>query len=314
MKKLIERILNHPRVVALIEFTQRVSLPGFDDIPMYDVGEFFIKEIQRDILTVRARAIAFSFFLALFPTILFFFNLIPYLPVANLQDNLLMLMNDVLPDDAFAFLEKTIVVTVTKQRGDLLSVSLLLAMFFSTNGMIGVMSSFDKTNMTFKKRNPFQKRWVAIKLTFILFLVALVSISMIMIGNWGVTYVLDLIGARNIFNVIMLTALEYLIIIFLFFNSISFIYYYGPAVKKKWRFISAGSTVATLLTILFSIGFSFFVNNFATYNKLYGSIGTIIALLLWMYFNALALLLGFELNASIAYNRKVRDEKEAEEK
>jgi membrane protein len=104
---------------------------------------------------------------------------------------------------------------------------------------------------------------------------------------------------KNKTQLFIILTFKWLVIAALLFFTISFIYYYGPAKKRKWRFISAGSTLATCLSILTSIGFSYFVNNFGQYNKLYGSMGTLIVVLLWIYFNSLILLIGFELNASI---------------
>ena len=134
-----------------------------------------------------------------------------------------------------------------------------------------------------------------------------ISLITIVEGNLLLKMLLKNFKILTPFNFIILSTLKWFIIILLFFNSISFIYYYGPAVKKKFRFVSAGSTLATFLVIVISIGFSYFVNNFGHYNRFYGSIGTIIALQIYIYLNAFALLLGFELNASIAINKNIRE-------
>ena len=309
----LDKILHRfPVLYKLVEWAETVRIPGFDNVPLYDVVFFFVNEIKRDVISVRARAIAYTFFLALFPSILFLLSLIPYIPVANLQDNLVLLIKELLPDESiFRLFEETITGVVIEQRGELLSIGLLLALFFSTNGVLGIMESFDKSYSTFIKRNILRNRWVALKLTIVLFFLLILSLVLIVAGNQILTLLLSMFDILSPFTFILFSTLKWIIIILLFFNSISFIYYYGPATKKKFKFISAGSTLATLLAILISIGFSYFVSNFATYNKIYGSIGTIIALMVFIYLNSFVLLIGFELNASIAYNKNLRLEREA---
>lgn len=309
----LEKMLDKfPVLNKIVEWAETVRLPGFDNVPLYDVVVFFVNEIKRDVITVRAKSIAYTFFLALFPSILFLFTLIAYIPVDNLQENLIVLIKELLPDESiFKIFEQTITGVVKEQRGGLLSIGLLMTLIFSTNGVLGIMESFDKSYSTFKKRNILRKRWVALKLTIVLFFLLILSIVLIVAGNQILTFLLSTFDMLSPLTFILFSTLKWIIIILLFFNSISFIYYYGPATKKKFKFISAGSTLATVLAILISIGFSYFISNFATYNKIYGSIGTIIALLVFIYLNSFALLIGFELNASIMYNKNLRQEREA---
>ena len=311
---IISRIMNsNARLYSLYERAKSVTLPGFDSVPLYDVLVFFTNEIRRNVISVRAKAIAFTFFLALFPGLIFLFTLIPYIPFHGLQEDLIAFLKELLPIDAFALLENTIRGVIQEQRGELLSIGLLLALFVSTNGVMAMMESFDKTYAVFVKRNSLVKRWIALKLTIVIFFLLVISIIAIVEGNQMLKLLLKTFQILTPFNFILFSALKWLIIILLFFNSISFIYYYGPAVKKKFRFISAGSTLATFLVILISIGFSYFVNNFGNYNRFYGSIGTIIALQIYIFLNAFALLLGFELNASIAINKNLREHRPTDE-
>jgi len=293
-----------PFINSIIEWAKRVSLPGFNKVPIYNVVVFFFYEVKQDVLPVRAKSISFTFFLAIFPAIIFLFTLIPYIPVENLQNNLIALIQEVLPGNVFQFIDSTIQDIVKKPRGGLLSIGFLLALYISSNGVIGMIDSFDKSNETFVKRNGLTKRWIAIKLTLILFFLLFSSLVLIVIGNKVLGFVLGELNISRFYLYLFMT-LKYIIILLLYFISISTIYYYGPAVKKKWDFMSAGSTLATFLCIAISLGFSFFVNNFGAYNKVYGSIGTIIALLMWLYLNSFSLLIGFELNAAIAYNKNL---------
>lgn len=311
---IVSRIMNsNARLHSIYERAKGLTLPGFEGVPIYDVVVFFRNEIKRNVISVRAKAIAFTFFLALFPGLIFLFSLIPYIPIPNLQENLIDFIRELLPGDTFNVLEKTIRDIVMEQRGGLLSIGLVLALFVSTNGMMAMMESFDKSYAVFSKRNMLVKRWVALKLTVVIFFLLVVSIITIVKGNQVLKFLLKTFDILNPFNFLLFSTLKWFIILLLFFNSISLIYYYGPSMKKKFRFISAGSTLATILVIFISIGFSYFVNNFGSYNRFYGSIGTIIALQIYIYLNAFAMLLGFELNASIAINKKLREHRPADE-
>ncbi len=305
---IVSRIMNStPWMHSFYERAKGVTLPGFDSVPIYDVMVFFRNEIKRDVISVRAKSIAFTFFLALFPGLIFLFTLIPYVPIPNLQNSLMNFFMEMLPGDTFTVLEKTIRGVIQEQRGGLLSIGLVFALFISTNGMMAMMESFDKSYAGFVKRNSLVKRWIALKLTIVIFFLLVLSIITIIEGNHLLKWVLKTFDILSPFTFLLFSTLKWFIIVLLFFNSISFIYYYGPSLKKKFRFVSAGSTLATLLVILISIGFSYFINNFGNYNRFYGSIGTIIALQIYIYLNAFALLLGFELNASITINKNLRD-------
>ncbi len=311
---IVSRIISSNRALSrLYERAKEITLPGFDNIPLYDVAVFFRNEIRRNVISVRAKAIAFTFFLALFPALLFIFTLIPYIPVPHLQNDLVNFLREFLPNDAFLMLEETITGVVKEQRGELLSIGLVLALFISTNGVMAMMESFDKSYAVFIKRSNLKKRLIALGLTVILFFLLVMSLITIIEGNQLLRLLLETFNRLSPFNFILFSTLKWFIIILLFFNSISFIYYFGPAVRKKFRFISAGSTLATFLVILISIGFSYFVNNFGNYNRFYGSIGAIIALQIYIYLNAFVMLLGFELNASIAISKNIREHRASEE-
>lgn len=301
------------RLRQFIMWAKEIRLPGFDGVPLYDVMVFFRNEMQRNVISIRARAIAFTSFMALFPALIFLFTLIPYIPVENLQENLIAFIRDQIPSDAFKLLEGAITRIISEERGDLLSIGLALALFISTNAMMALMQSFDKSYAVFTRRGMLKRRGIALGLTIILFFLLLFSIMTIVAGNMLLRYLLATFDIFNPFNFILFSTLKWVIIILLFFFSISFIYYYGPAVKKKFRFISAGSTLATFLVIGISIGFSYFVNNFGQYNRIYGSLGTIIALQVYIYLNSFALLLGFELNAAIAISKNIRQHRVIDE-
>jgi membrane protein len=242
--------------------------------------------------------------LALFPAIIFLFSLIPYLPIPNFQNQLLDLIQGVVPKNAYEAMRETIEDIIKHQRGGLLSLGFVFAFYFTTNGFMALMRGFNTSYHVQEKRSPVKQRIVAFNLTFVLSVLLMVATALI-IGSAALTKFLvkkHILKTKT--QILFVLFGKWIIVLALFFIAISFLYYYAPSVKKKWRFVSAGSTFATVLTILASVGFAYFVNNFGQYNKVYGSIGTLIVVMLWIYFNSFILLLGFELNTSIHQAKK----------
>lgn len=192
----------------------------------------------------------------------------------------------------------------TRQRNDLLSFGFLLALYFTSNAVIAIMRSFNKDILGFRKRTYFQLRGSALKLTFIICFVFIFSIvALVSRGT-----VLDWLGVEHpVLRTIIFNA-RWVVILLLFFFTISFIYRYAPAVHKKWKLVNPGSILATFLMILFTMLFSYWVVNYNSYN-IYGSISTVLILMLLIYFNSVVLLIGFELNASITSLKRVADER-----
>ena len=287
------------KITNLKRKAKKASIPGFDGVPVNYVIKFFMSGAKNGYLATRASAIAFNFALAIFPTMLFLFTLIPFIPVKNLQTELLQIIKDFLPQNAFQYFESTLISVVTVKKIGIFSFGAFASFIFSTNAVHALIQAFNNTYHTIDTRN-----WTAIRIvsTFLVFMIFILIATSVLLITFGQFFLEELVNAGILkMNIIyyLITATKWLVIVALFFFSISFLYYYAPANKTQWKFISAGSTLATFLALLTSLGFSYFVNNFGQYNKLYGSIGTIMVVLLWLYFNSFALILGFELNASI---------------
>lgn len=282
-----------------IQTTKSTSLPGFEEESIYTICLFFIQEIRKGVITIQAKAVAFTFFLALFPYIIFLFTLIPYIPVDGMQHHILVLLQELLPTDVYALLDEKVIDIVGKKKGGLLSIGLFASIWLSTNGMMGVMDSFDQSAYLNTKRSRLEKRAVAFLLTVIVFFLLFFSLLLIVLGNQLLRFLLNEYHILNFFNFILFSTIKWMSIIVLFFTAVSFIYHYGPSYKDKWIVTSAGSSLATLLIISISLGFSYFVNNFGRFNEVYGSLGTVVVLLLYVYFNSFALLIGYELNVFI---------------
>lgn len=283
----------------ILTTAKRITIPGFDGMPLYNVMVFFWSSIVDGALTTRASAIAFSFFMALFPAIIFLFTLIPYIPIENFQNELFLLIKDMVPENAFTAIEGTVQDILTRQRGDLLSLGFFMALIFSTNGLASMMSAFDASLHTFERRTWLSQRKIALVLLAIVCVLITVAIGLITTGQYFINYMVLNGYLKDHFTIIALSVGKWFVILFLFFIANSFLFYLAPAKKTKWRFISAGSTLSTFLIVATFLGFSFYINHFGQYNKLYGSIGTLLVIMLLMYLLSLILLIGFELNASI---------------
>ena len=296
-------------------WAKKVSFPGFFKVPIWDVISFSLKEFQRFDLMIRANAVSFSFFLALFPSLIALFTLTPFLKEsilgflpadysfdAYLQEEIQKIMPGNAGDRLFNFIEDI----TTQPRIGLFSFGFLSAIFFASNGILALIRGFEKDEMpSFLQWNMFKKRLNAVMLTFIIGALVIISVVLVIMGSWLTTLLVQYIKVGKILA-FLLNLSRWGVIIALFYSSISLIYKFGAATKQKFMFFTPGSALATLLCLGSSIVFSYYVNQFNTYNELYGSIGTIIVLMLWIQLNTLSILIGFELNAGIMINRVIK--------
>ena len=245
--------------------------------------------------------------MAIPPIIIFLCTLIPYLPISkDFIHQLYGLIGDVVPGEKNnSAIIKFINDIIKKPKNGLLSLGFLLALFYSSNAVMGIMRAFDKNYIGFKKRNAFRRRVTALQLTSILFVLMFLSLLLLIMQS----SVLKWFGVKNVMIREIIGNVRWVVIVLLFLSSISFIYRHAPFINKRWNLVSPGSILATTLMLLFTIFFSYWVNHFSNYNKLYGSIGTILILMLLIYFNSLVLLIGFELNVSINSLKHEADER-----
>ncbi|MGJ1203296.1 YihY/virulence factor BrkB family protein [Sphingobacterium lactis] len=305
MKKIHQRLLHVGIYDRFIEWTKTATLPGFGKLPLYTVMVFFFQEIARESIINKASSLAYNFMLAVFPGIIFLFTLIPYIPIDNFQKQLMELIQLALPDNAYSILETTLEDIINRQNGGLLSAGFVLCTFFATNGMTTLMMSFNKASLSRESRTWFQRRMVALALSIAIVLALAVGISLYAGSNYLINYLKTHIDydLKWLWAFLIKTA-QWLILFSIYFFTVSLIYKFGPSSTKKWKLFTPGATLATLLAMLSFSLFTFYINNFGAYNKLYGSIGTLIVIMIWMYINALILIIGFELNASIALSKQ----------
>lgn len=288
----------------LIEWTKVMILPGFSPLPVYTVASFFFQEIGKDELVNKATSLAYNFMLAIFPAIIFIFTLIPYIPIDHFQDQLMNLIALVLPVEAYDAVKTTLLDIVSNQNSKLLSFGFLLALIFSTNGVHTLMQAFNKSSLITETRPWLKQRLVALNLTVLISFALIFGLIIMTIGESVLEFLKTELRFKDSFWLHVINLSRWFILVVVYFFTISILYRYGPANAKKWRFFSAGSWMATILAVLTFWGFSYYINNFGNYNKLYGSIGTLIVLMIWLYLNSLIILVGFELNASIDLSKR----------
>ncbi len=287
-----------------IRICKKYSLPGFSGVPVYDVLSFIYREALKDDIVTRANSIAFSFFLSLFPSLIFLFTLLPMFPTTT--DYISIFQSSTisfLPQQAHNFLFDTIQGVASIKRGGLQSISFIFAVVFSSSGMLALMYGFNKSyERVFKHRSYVKNRLVAIFLTIMIGSIFLISTFLIIFGKPVIEFLLDKLSLTGYSASVFLLS-KWFVSLSIVYLGITIIYRYGSAMRKKTKWINTGAIVATILSILSSLAFSFFINNFGRYNEIYGSIGALLVLLIWIQINAFVVLVGFELNASIAVNK-----------
>jgi membrane protein len=281
----------------LYDGNKKLVLSNFGDYSLRQLLKAFIRQLKKTSLTERAAGISFNIVMAIPPTLVFIFTLIPYLPISKQFINqMFSLIRDVVPGEK----NNAAIITflrdfLNKPRNGLLSFGLLLAILFSSNAMMGVLRSFDKNYPGFARRKMLEKRKVAMQLTLICFFLIFICILLLMAQS----AVLKWLGVDGKGLRVILENVRWLFIILLTFYIVSHIYRHGPPVARKWPLITPGSMFATTLMIIATGLVTYYVNHFSNYNKLYGSIGAIFILMSLIYANSLALLMGFELNVTL---------------
>ena len=308
-------LLNHPVWLGIVRYTQENSFIGFQGVPIYDVIVFVYNETMRDDLFTRANSVAFSFFLSLFPSLLTIFTLLPfafnlleafYPGINNFNATLDEEISRVMPGQAGEFVLAFVQEITNSPRLGLLSFGFVLALYFSSNGMIALMQAFEKSYVkTFKRRNLVRKRLIATGLTLLVGLFIVSSVVLVILGDEIIYWLAGWLQIGSV-TAFFIGLLRWVVMLLLYYVTIGTLYRYGAATIKKFSYFSPGVTLAAVLSLATSVAFSFYIDGFDrydTYIKFYGSIATIIIVMLWLQFNALILIIGFELNAAIAVRR-----------
>ncbi|MGB1185173.1 MAG: YihY/virulence factor BrkB family protein [Schleiferiaceae bacterium] len=301
MKAILLRIRNTLEIVL-----SKIKPPLFDGLSLWDVLSFFVKGIYEGAISTRAGSVSFSFFLALFPGIIFIFTLIAYLPLDAFQDELFKVLADVLPPSTHDMAFDAISDILTIKRGGLLSVTFAAALVFATNGTLSLISNLGISYHNINVKNFWLQYFSALLLTIGLTVLIMIAIVALIFSQGFTSWLIDL-GYLSEYATELIYWVRLGVLLIAILLGISLVYNYGPVRTRNWRFISPRSILATILIITSSQAFGFYVENFSTYNKFYGSIGTLLIMLLWIYVNAFGLIIGFELNASVSGAKNDRE-------
>lgn len=302
MIKLQRIIIETKPVKVIIHWSKQIKLPGFEGIPLYDVVIFFFKQTQQIGLNERAASIAFNFLMAVPPLLIFLFTFLSYIPGSKtLYAEILILLINIIPDDHTYAMIKNVLDDFFSAGTGTLSFGLLLAIYFSSNATLTIMRTFRKSmlHIEVENRNFIQIRWSAIRLTVLIIFLVIATILIMLTQTIFFTWLIEQLDIKKGPAAALFDLAQMSITFLLIYFSIGLIYRYAPHVQKKWSIASPGTLLATVLIIAFTYLFSYWVNNIASYNKIYGSLGSILILMFLVFFNSLVLLIGFELNVSI---------------
>ncbi|MCB0760510.1 MAG: YihY/virulence factor BrkB family protein [Flavobacteriales bacterium] len=299
LKKLWNRILFSAPVRAMIRIADSIRPWGFEGLSLFYVMRFFVEGLQKGAVTTRAAAISFRLFLAVFPALILLLSIIPLVPIDDFQESLFSNIQGFFPGDTFDLVETTLDDLINRKHNTLLSIGFLLVLFYSSSSVNAILTGFSGSYNVEHKGNPVVFRLLSLLLMLVLTIFILMAVVLIIFSGMVFDYLKEFNFIPDDGIILLLNIARWLITLFLIYMSISTLYNVGDYKGRRWKTFSAGASFATLFFIIASLGFAWFVNNFAQYNTLYGSLGTLLLLLIWINFNCNILLLGFELNASI---------------
>lgn len=298
MPPLHRLILRTPIARSLSAWAKRVHPTGCQGLSLYVVLRGMFREIRSNKLNVRGAAVTYNFFMAIPPSLLFFCSLIPYFPLKGVQESIITILRVVAPNES-SYLSHIVIDFLNNERRDILSFGVLSTFFFSSNGIMGLMRSFDRSLPVYVKRSGIRRRWTAIKLTALVLLVVLCTIAALIVQTAYINGLIEQFTGLAVLIQILTT----MIVLAMIFFAVGVIYKYGPSLSERFDMVSPGSVVATVLCVLLSAVFFFLVKNVIHYNKVYGSIGTLMAFMVWLFLNTQVILLGYEINVSILLGR-----------
>lgn len=293
-----EKEINFPVIKELVRFSKKIKLPGMGGgFSLYHLLDIYGTGILKGSFSPRASSIAYSFFLALFPFLLFLLNLIPYIPIEGFQTRFLIFMEALLPAQTTQFFYPIIADIAVNPRAGLLSFVFFLSLFLSTNGVNAIFSAFEYSFHVTINRSFFRQYFVALVVSIFLALLLLSSVGIILYGE----YIIHDLQSRAYIDddLFWISFFQFLVFLIMIYVVIATLYYFGTKEGRSSRFFSIGAVTTTILFILTTYFFGVYINNFSNYNELYGSIGALLILMLYIWINANLLLLGFELNISI---------------
>lgn len=298
IEKFIDKI---PVVRNIVNFTKKIKLPLLEGISLYELVEMYTIGIIDSDISYRATAISFSFFMALFPFALFILNLIPYIPIDGFQQDFLQFVSESVPPNTYDAIANIINDILNNSQTGLLSTGFLLSIFLQANGINAVLGGFESSKLILVRRGFFRQYLVALAMSLLLNFILLATVAIIITFEVFLqkTIIQDVLSDR----IPLLVLGRYASVILMILITVSILFKFGIKRDKARKFISIGSVFTTILIIISSYFFGIWVIKFSKYNELYGSIGTLLIMMFYIWINCIILLLGFELDATINKHR-----------
>lgn len=283
----------------IFDYSQSHFIPGSGKITFFNFFRFFYQGLINESISMRASALSYKLFLAFFPALIFIVTLLPYFSSYDSQNAFIETLESIMPEYTFKAFEHTLRDLLFKPRFDILSVVFVLALFYSISNMNSIINTFNKSYHLKDKRSLLKKIKVSIILTLLVYF--LIMLAILLIGSSEI--VINWLYAKEFFkSTIYFFLINYgrwLILFFVMLTGFSIFYTIAPPVKLKFKYFNPGSLFAAFFFIVLSLGFNIFINEFTSINRVYGVLGVILVFFMWLYYNAVIVLVGFEINASI---------------
>ena len=306
IERLQRRILYSRPFRRLIAWATRIILPGFEGFNVYQIARFFISALAKGHIVTRASAIAFKLFLAFFPAVIVLLTLIPYVPIADFQARLLATFQDMMPMEVFKFINSTLEDLVVKKHGTLLSVSFLVGLYLASNSVDAILAGFSGSSNITTWHSPLKQRLLSLGLLVALTALAVIAIPLLTVSGAAILWFTDLNLLPGGAVTLLLFGGKWIVTILVVIAAVSLLYNAGDPTARRFRLFTPGALLAVLLILIVSQALAYMFSHITDYNALYGSIGAILAVQFWIYFNMIAILVGYELNTSIARARILR--------
>ena len=296
-KEIEDRLLRIPIVNWIVQIFKRIILPGFKGLSLYDLLEIYITGIIKGTFSSRASSIAYSFFIAIFPFLLFILNLISYIEVEGFQRRFLTFIEELLPPQTQEFFYPVIEDIALNQRAGLTYFTFFLTLFLAANGVNSIFSAFENSFLVTINRAFFRQYFVALIISILLSILLLVTVGVIIYGEYIISQLKNSELISN--DIFWINVLQVSVFIGMVYIITAMLYHFGIKEGRQTRFFSIGALMTTLLFMLTTYLFGVYINNFSNYNQLYGSIGALLIMMFYIWINSNLLLLGFELNVSL---------------
>jgi membrane protein len=296
----VENALRLPTGATPTPAGETTTTPFLGGLSIKELGLRVWREVRDDNCTGQAAQLAYYLIFAVFPFLLFLTTLLGYLPIPNLMERIMEYLARLLPGDTATLLQDNIRQLVTEQQGGLLSFGILATLWTASSAVTAITEALNRAYDVQEGRPFWKVRGLAMLLTIGLSVFIIASMVLLIFGPQLGGWIAALAGVGTAFEVAW-NILRWPVIVCLLIIAMASVYYFAPDVEQQWKWITPGSIFAVLVTIAVSLGFSFYVNNFGSYNKTYGSIGTVIVFLTWLYLTGFVIVVGGEINAEVEH-------------